>query len=175
MGLARSLCRSDVDEILKNLLSATMQDCWIWHYDKRGQYTVKSGYKMGMMLRQVASSSSTCDPTWWRKLWKLKIPNKIKHFVWKSFHHAIPTMVNLGHHHVPVGYGCPICSERLETTDHALFHCTRAREIWANMYPNGCRIFFDHLDVKDRWVRLSLEYEEALSLICVGAWAIWND
>lgn len=49
--LNQFLCREDVDEIMQLPISGTVPDNWIWHYDKRGKFTVKSGYKLSMLSR----------------------------------------------------------------------------------------------------------------------------
>lgn len=69
----------------------------------------------------------------------------------------------------------PYVLEGQETTDHALFQCSCAREVWEILFPSGFRYFLGQMDVKDRWVRFSSDCEEELPLICMGAWAIWND
>lgn len=43
----------------------------------------------------------------------MRVPSKVKIFVWRSFHESIPTMVNLWNHHVPVYGNCPICKEEV--------------------------------------------------------------
>lgn len=109
-----------------------------------------------MMNCQSASMSEVGrEARWWNKLWKMKVPNKVKVFVWKSFHNSIPTMVNLRNHHVLVNGSCSVCKEEMETTDHALFQCSRAREIWEVLYPLMHVSSSSRLDIKDRWLRFA--------------------
>ena len=46
-------------------------DQWQWRYDRKGNYTVKSGYRL-----VLDTSSDRHSPTW-QKLWTLKVPPKI--------------------------------------------------------------------------------------------------
>ncbi|KAL5574983.1 hypothetical protein UlMin_016682 [Ulmus minor] len=60
-------------------------DSLTWHYNKRGNYTVRSGYwvaKVGM--ETISSYSSSNHIPWWKQFWRLQIPAKIRIFVWKA-------------------------------------------------------------------------------------------
>lgn len=60
-------------------------DRLVWHYDRKGTYSVRSGYKVTMEFKKVASSSTANnEEKWWGKLyWRLNIPNKVKIFIWR--------------------------------------------------------------------------------------------
>lgn len=128
-----------------------------------------------LMGQETTLSSMDKETSWWRKVWKMRVPSKVKVFVWKSFHESIPTMVNLWNHHVPVDGNCLICKEEIETTDHALFQCQRAREVWDILYPLIMTTDYTIMDIKDRWLSLADNSMEVLEHISVGAWSIWND
>lgn len=173
--LNQYLVREDVEVIRRLLISSSAPDRWIWHYDKRGEYSMKSGYKLSMMNRQEASNSSQGqEARWWKKIWKMRVPKKVKHFVWKSFNNSIPTMVNLWNHHVSVNGSCLVCQEEIETSDHALFRCFKAREVWDLLFPGMVGDLWSHMDIKDRWLSFEGRMANKFELICVGAWAIWN-
>ena len=58
-------------------------DRLIWAETKDGKYTVRSAYRM-VLAREEAnqpSSSRIKEDTIWRKIWKLNIPTKTKHFL----------------------------------------------------------------------------------------------
>lgn len=84
-------------------------------------------------------------------------------------------MVNLWNHHVPVNGYCPVCQEEVETTDHAMFWCSRAREIWELILPSMIEYHWSQMDIKDQWLSFRGRQGDKLKLICRGAWAIWND
>ena len=55
-----------------------------WHHSKDGEYTVRSGYWIAMSTVAVASPSDPSSAAaWWKSLWKLALPPKIKLFVWR--------------------------------------------------------------------------------------------
>ncbi|KAL5577239.1 hypothetical protein UlMin_018938 [Ulmus minor] len=89
---------------VNDIITASEHSCpdsLIWHYDKKGDYTVRSGYWVAAGRSGVAGSSSFNTTAWWTKFWKLHIPPKIKIFIWKAYHDWIPTCANLANHGVP--------------------------------------------------------------------------
>ncbi|GMN49447.1 hypothetical protein TIFTF001_018610 [Ficus carica] len=71
-------------------------DRLIWHFDPRGMYTVKSGYRTALnFVNDVESSTPSSLAPWWKLLWHLPIAQKIKIFIWRCFHDIILTSVNL--------------------------------------------------------------------------------
>lgn len=66
--LQQFLVREDVDVITRLPISLNAPDRWIWHYDSRGEYSVKSGYKFSILNGQGASiSDSGKQDSWWKK------------------------------------------------------------------------------------------------------------
>ncbi|KAL5743745.1 hypothetical protein ACOSP7_026598 [Xanthoceras sorbifolium] len=64
------------------LLTHWCSDTLIWHYNKDDDYLVKSCYWLAEFLAFYPGSfdaSSISD--WWRFLWKLHLPSKIKLFI----------------------------------------------------------------------------------------------
>ncbi|KAI5335569.1 PREDICTED: reverse mRNAase [Prunus dulcis] len=61
-------------------------DQLIWHYDRKGQFSVRSAYRvaqhlLGSSTNTTASASNTsADSILWRTLWKANIPAKVKVF-----------------------------------------------------------------------------------------------
>lgn len=96
------------------------------------------------MLSNVdgAPSSLVRMNGWWKKIWTLKVPQKIKHFVWKCFNNCIPTMVNLRNQYIEVDGICPVCSRQYETTDHVLFSGNLEKS--PSPYSNGGSWFSKH-------------------------------
>lgn len=124
----------DYDLIRKIPINSNLKDSFIWHYDRTGKFTFKSGYKLYMNSKiNAASSSSNIMKKVWEKLWKLCIPSKIKHFSWKALNEILPTNINLKKRGMDIPQICHICMSANESTDHILFDCHRATEIWRNL------------------------------------------
>lgn len=85
-----------------------------WIHEKKGHYTVKSGYwslYKNTFLHQNpdAPSTSRNEDMTWGAIWDMHIPPKIKIFIWKATHGAIATEANLHKHHIPINFRCVLC------------------------------------------------------------------
>ncbi|KAL5556985.1 hypothetical protein UlMin_039221 [Ulmus minor] len=149
-------------------------DSLLWHYDKSGHYTVRSGYWLATTSKSVPSSSTSSHTSWWKRFWRLRIPSKIRIFLWKAYHNWVPSLVNLAKHGVPTQKRCPICNETDDTTLHALWGCKilEPLKVLCDSFirfklPPQCDLKEFLLTANDR---LSLENMEFL---CVLLWRIW--
>ncbi|XP_062028933.1 uncharacterized protein LOC133744926 [Rosa rugosa] len=75
------------------------EDQLIWHFDKRGLYSVKSGYHVARCVASLSShvstSSSQGDKDLWRRVWHARVQPKVRNFVWRLVKNIVPTKVNL--------------------------------------------------------------------------------
>lgn len=58
-----------------------------------GCYTVKSAY--GMLRNQDAANEFQSNTQFWKRLWSLKLPPKVKQFLWRALTDCLPTKDNL--------------------------------------------------------------------------------
>lgn len=135
-GLVRE---DDVNRILKIRPSYTgNQDILYWRYGASGNYTVKTGYHLQRTMNHEEQKAQVPNPSqvspinnMLAKLWKIKIPLKIKMFWWKVLHNGLPVFENL----IKRGCGscniCMVCGEEPESVDHMLIQCRVAKEVWS--------------------------------------------
>jgi hypothetical protein len=80
----------DATVILNIPIDVDMPDWLAWHFDSKGNFSVKSAYKLAVNIRDhqlgrdASSSGSTAngdEEFKWQKIWQLKFPNKVKMFV----------------------------------------------------------------------------------------------
>lgn len=85
--LARVFWPIDRDLILSlPLAQGDCRDKWIWHFDAKGCYKVRSGYRVVMESRMTASSTNlNPDFKWWCLLWRLQFPSKVKLLIWRHY------------------------------------------------------------------------------------------
>ncbi|KAK6146669.1 hypothetical protein DH2020_020538 [Rehmannia glutinosa] len=71
----------DMEMVLASVDKLLRPDSIIWHYEKSGIYSVRSGYRLALKVVML-EDPSTIDTSsvWWRKMWKPRIPSKIKIF-----------------------------------------------------------------------------------------------
>jgi hypothetical protein len=111
--------------------------CWSINYD--GQFFVSSMYQVLLDSDIVPHNSY---------LWKIKIPLKIKVFLWLLYREAILTKDNLVKRNWHENEMCIFCSNK-ETTQHLFFDCVLAIYIWTIIHlvaglapPNNIRHMF---------------------------------
>jgi hypothetical protein len=96
-------------------------DIVLWRFGKKCHFSVKSMYDM----LTVNDSGS-----YFKKIWKSKIPNKIKIFMWLVVNDAILTKDNMIRRKWQGDPKCSFCSMN-ESAPHLLFQCNIARAVWA--------------------------------------------
>ena len=116
----------EVETILNIPLSYSLpEDKIIWVGNKRGEFLVKSAYYVALtMINSLdGGESSHEDPRipFWKWIWQLKIPPKIRIFFWKVCANALPTLLNLRKRGVDTDGMCPMCGLEVESIYHALF------------------------------------------------------
>ena len=124
--------KDDADCIVHIPLSRRQsEDTIIWHYDRRGQYLVKSGYQVAFNHKhQGIPNCSNLNPSHWSVIWKLKIPEKVKIFLWRAAKDILPTAENLWRKRVLQEATCLVCTRQLENSAHALLDYKIARKVW---------------------------------------------
>ncbi|XP_060960620.1 uncharacterized protein LOC133031197 [Cannabis sativa] len=81
------------DRVLMSTCYVVVEDCWSWTGDRTGDYTVKSAYSM--MQLQKNTQPGVNNSGFWHKLWHLKIPPKVKNFMWRAVSDTPPTCLQL--------------------------------------------------------------------------------
>ena len=84
-------------ELIKSIpLSATLPaDKIVWFETTNGNFTMRSAYKLAASLFKSRSCGTTSDGSlsrkFWKKLWSLPIPHKVRHFCWHACRDTLPT------------------------------------------------------------------------------------
>lgn len=102
----------------------------MWHFEKSGNFSVRSGFRVAQNIRNGVHTSDRSFNGWWKSLWKLGLPSKIKLFWWWVLHESLPVHVNIQRCLSHVDPSCGICKKHSETESHALWSCSEAAEIW---------------------------------------------
>ena len=117
--------REDVEAICKIPLSQRrVTKVVVWLHNKEGVNIVRSGYRVARkVLREWTESSTGFGQQIWKKLWKVRVPNKMKVFAWKACHEILPTRVNLAKRNIIRENLCLCCQRVPETVIHAIWEC----------------------------------------------------
>ena len=90
----------EANEILKIPLNHSLpEDSLIWLGNRKGSFTVKSAYYVDKELVELeaasASSSNHLASPFWKKIWQVNVPSKVKIFAWRVCLDGLPTLLNL--------------------------------------------------------------------------------
>lgn len=183
VGLLNSLFwEEDVEYILQIPIAGNHNtDDRRWFFSRSGYYSVKSAYYITRDIkksRQAALSSSGSVTTTrnWSYIWKLRLPNTLKVFVWRLLKNGLPVTSNLVRRNISIDNVCPICKEAEETTIHAFHSCHFTRLFWALSALPATVLM---TPVHDMWTWFSslkqdLEHVDFERFICC-CWVLWNN
>ncbi|CAN1772524.1 Putative ribonuclease H protein At1g65750, partial [Linum perenne] len=116
-----------------------VHDRIIWHFTPSGEYSSSSGFALGLSLNEDRSilSASPYDDEIWATVWSLKVQPKLRFFLWRLLHRALPTINALNTRDLRLPPLCPVCHLEDETVEHLLFGCFVSRRFYAltNLQP----------------------------------------
>ncbi|XP_074278676.1 uncharacterized protein LOC141602272 [Silene latifolia] len=151
-------------------------DSWVWDHTRDGEYSVKTGYRL--LVEDGASDveqSDFANEGWlWKAIWKVPVLPRIKVFMWKLCHEAIPTKVNIARRLGGDDVACPRCHSERESCLHAIRGCGWGHEIWEEV-GIGTGVWRGVVLVRD-WVEATLRElgEKERVLFLVTCWVLWE-
>ena len=175
--IQQNFMKEDAQQILNIPLPRTPKpDKLLWHFDKRGEYSVKSGYQVALNLKfpdHPNSSENKQIP--WNIIWASELPTKIKIFMWRAARNLMPTAVNLWRKKVIQSPWCQRCRRTEETPYHAIFNCKCAQKVW-RLTEYGEEISrCESKDVLSLMVELAKKKSKAdMEMIIALCWVSWH-
>ncbi|KAK9042856.1 hypothetical protein V6N11_071211 [Hibiscus sabdariffa] len=105
-------------------------DFIIWRWDPKYVFKTKSTYF------RLASSSWDFTNLCWTDIWKTRVPQRLRLFLWIAFRDRLMTNLercrrSVGHHPY-----CTTCDTHDESTLHVLRDCKFARDVWLYFSPS---------------------------------------
>jgi hypothetical protein len=143
-------------DLLVVCLLSNEKDIARWSWEKSGTFSVKSMYNH-------LFSGDPDEPN--TKLWKSKIPLKIKIFLWLIQQNAILTKDNLSKRKWTGDIRCYFCNEN-ENIEHLFFSCSVARYIWS--------LIAYTIKATCRSASFSQFWEWVSRYMLAVCWAIWK-
>ena len=122
-------------EAIKNIHVSNHEaaDALIWPYTADGVYSVRSASRLLAATQhqdQPSSSDVEAGKGLWNGIWKLKVPNKVRHFLWRTIRESLPTKCNLHRRQVLSSGICDACGDYGEDEIHALWFYDAVKPIW---------------------------------------------
>ena len=108
-------------------------DLLIWPHTPDGCYSVRSAHRLLVAAQsqdQLSSSSTEASKRLWKGVWRMEVPNKVHHFIWRAVGESLPTKKNLVKRCVASDGLCGLCEVEVEDSIHALWLCDGVKSIW---------------------------------------------
>jgi hypothetical protein len=122
-GLAKAIGWENICREIQDL-PISLDDDWIgWRLEPSGQYSTSSMYQ---------SLAGCLAVTHFKDVWKLRIPPKIKVFLWQLIWGKLPCSEQVAKRRGPSNGSCTLCGE-VEDCDHIFFACHMAQFMWAGI------------------------------------------
>ncbi|XP_075657106.1 uncharacterized protein LOC142627188 [Castanea sativa] len=102
-----------------------------WSCTPSEEFSTSSAYKLlttSASTDQAISSNQANQRRIWKGIWKMQVPNKIKHFVWRIFNNALPTKCNLKRRHIIDSDLRELCKDTPEDALHAMCFYNQVRD-----------------------------------------------
>ena len=137
---------------------------------------MKLGYKILCEDQQadgLETDVAEAQRNFWKGVWKLKVPRKIKHFLWKSCTNSLPTKENLRKRTIIQENVYHLCSDHLEDVKHALWGCSKVRQVWQRRF--GWLVKTQDKEGSFSELVHSVQKNHRLfPLFAITAWSVWN-
>ncbi|KAL9426467.1 hypothetical protein AB3S75_033282 [Citrus x aurantiifolia] len=173
----RHFATIDAEAIVKiPLPRRPREDEVIWHFNRKGQYSVKSGYQIALNLKFPARpTSSAAKQNQWNSIWLLTLPEKIRIFAWRAAKNLLPSAENLWKRKVIQEPVCQMCNNKLETVFHALVGCKVVQKIWKiTRFEDDLKDCVDQ-DILSLLIGLKLRRSnDDIEMLVSILWMIWN-
>ncbi|GLT68009.1 hypothetical protein SLA2020_402740 [Shorea laevis] len=117
--------------IMELKISTNSRTSYIWTPSISGNFTTNSAYLA--IIHNSLPDISCHQSSVWKELWKLKLNDRLKLFLWKIAWNILPTGDRLQFFQ-PVSplKLCPLCKAAEDSLHHLFFRCDIARVIWRN-------------------------------------------
>ena len=100
---------------------------------KTRSYFVRSGYQLLCEVETIGALLGSTDEgvkRFWKSVWRLKVPNKVKVFLWRACSGAFPTKVVLHKRKIVEDKLRDQCLVEVEDEVRAIWSCDCIREVW---------------------------------------------
>ncbi|CAM8948837.1 unnamed protein product [Rhodiola kirilowii] len=120
------------------------------------------------------SSNQEAKRAFWRKVWRVKVQSKIKIFMWRVFHNALPTADNLVRRGCQTELMCKVCGRAADSICHVLLNCDWAVAMWQDVLRGKQLWLSGWRDPADwMWETVRSFSLKDLPAVFSAAYAIW--
>lgn len=156
------------------LSRAGVQDCLVWHFDNKGFYSVRSGYRVlcNMQNSDLAQDDNEEEKEVLRQIWAANVPPKGRVFGWRMCHEALTVTCELSFRGMEVDPICFRCGKEVETIYHAITECEHAASVWDIVREKYTRDDQTNASMSTDGFFGGMEWRD---ISMVMAWAVWHN
>ncbi|KAA3474993.1 reverse transcriptase [Gossypium australe] len=120
------------EKILSIPLSRNLhEDFVIWQEEPTGEFSVRSGHRLLSQIGQIQIQDNF--KKFYKRLWNVDLPAKIKITTWRSFCNCLPNYSNLYYRRLMRAVNCRRCHMEVETREHLFRDCPITKETWEKL------------------------------------------
>lgn len=154
-----------------------------WKLEGTGLFSTSSAYsklklqrEQGLTAIQGECSNKREASLFWKAVWRMRLQNKTKVFVWRLYHEALPVACNIQKRGIELDVHCQVCGFKGESIKHIFLDCWWSISVWSG------------LGLSNKWESLRLDNmrewlwycfknftADTFSLVCLGASLIWRN
>lgn len=101
------------------------------------EFSTSSAYKLlvaSALVNNAGSSLRVAQKHFWKGVWQLHVPNKIKHFIWRVCNNALQTKSNLFRRQITTSNTCELCNGAPKDVLYAVWTCKELEVVWNLIY-----------------------------------------
>ncbi|XP_026437406.1 uncharacterized protein LOC113335597 [Papaver somniferum] len=130
-SLIFSLFEAITTRLILNLsIHPQHEDRLVWTLENNGKFTVKSAYRRMFEDHNIVQTVGQRMKKIFKRMWKVPLLPRITYFLWKCLQDILQTRDKLTYAIQDGNYGCPMCTQTLETSSHIILHCHFSRAVW---------------------------------------------
>lgn len=106
----------------------------MWEFERNGEYSIRSAYRLCKEVRKSTIVGESSNSAVEKKIWKLKLSNKMNIFTWRLCKNSLPTRQKLKLFKVITNAVAtyPFFREHIKDLYHAIFGCPDLIKIYRN-------------------------------------------
>lgn len=130
--LQHTLPQAVLDEIAAIIIEddTDLEDLTVWRHESASLFSVSSAYDI------ACNHPAKTEAAKWNAIWKLKLPSRIKTFLWLARHEKILTNSSRARRGMTDDSFCHICRDKIEDADHVMRKCPATNLLWSKVLPS---------------------------------------
>lgn len=95
----------------------------------------------------------------WRKIWKLRVHNRLKVSAWILAHGNVLSNWSRWKRKLAINPSCTRCEDAIEDSIHAVRDCPKSRVVWQHFVPHGLSRKFFSWNLRE-WLSFNLRFKK---------------